>query len=84
MRDEARKVTLGMLKDQALSGSGYFGTSIGQTHMPVWKMTAAQRTAPWDIPPADRQQISEALQRAGKPVDENTIQAVYKNAQGVH
>jgi hypothetical protein len=83
MREEARKVTLGMLKDQALSGSGYFGTSVGQTHLPVWKMSAEQRAAPWDIPAADRQQITQALQRAGKPITEDAIQSVYKNAQGV-
>jgi hypothetical protein len=83
MREQARSITLGMLKDQALSGSGYFGTTIGQTHMPVWKMTADQRAAPWAIPDAERAQIVDALKRANQPVTEDAIQAVYKKAQGV-
>lgn len=83
MRDQARTITLGMLKDQALSGTGYFGSSVGQTHMPIWKMTSAQRTAPWDVPDADRQQIVDSLTRAGLPASEDNIQRAYKAAQGV-
>ena len=72
-----------MLKDRALSGTGVFGTSIGQTRKPVFEMTPAERAAPWEIPPADRAQIIEALKAQGKPVDEATIQRRYKFVNGV-
>jgi hypothetical protein len=83
MREEARKLTLGMLKDQALAGTGYFGTSVGQSHMPVWKMNAEQKAAPWDIPQAEREQITQALTKRGLPVTEDAVQRAYKLAQGV-
>lgn len=83
MSEEARKITLGMLKDQALAGTGYFGTSFGQTHKPIWKMKPEERQAPWDIPATERQQITEALKRAGRPSSEDAVQSVYKASQGM-
>ena len=83
-REEARKITAGALKDQALAGTGYFGTSIGRTHMPVYKMTPEQRAAPWVIPDADRAQIKASLQKQGLPASEDLIQRAYKINQGVH
>lgn len=82
-RDDARTITQGLLRDQALSGSGYFGTSFGETHMPVYKMTPEQRAAPWSVPDTDRAQIVQSLQRKGMPVTESNIQRVYKASQGI-
>jgi hypothetical protein len=84
MREQARAITLGALKDQALSGTGYFGTTIGQTHKRVYEMSPDERAAPWAIPATDRQQITDSLKRQGLPTDEATIQRVYKTSQGVH
>jgi hypothetical protein len=83
MREEARKITMGMLKDQALAGTGYFGTSIGQSHMPVWKMTPAQRSAAWDIPDTDRQSITAKLKASGMPITDDNVQLYYKLSQGM-
>lgn len=82
-RDDARSITQGLLRDQALSGSGYFGSSFGETHMPVYRMTPEQRQAPWSVPDTDRGQIVQSLQRKGMPVTESNIQRVYKASQGV-
>lgn len=79
----ARELTLGLLKDQALSGSGWFGSGVGQTHMPVWKMTPEQRDANWEIPAGERQQIMQSLIRAKVPTTEVNIQRAYKAKQGV-
>jgi hypothetical protein len=83
MREEARKITLGMVKDQALAGTGYFGTTIGQKHMPVWKMSQEQRAAPWDIPDNERKSIADKLKAGGMPVTDDNIQMYYKLSQGV-
>lgn len=80
-REQARQVTMGLLKDQALSGTGLFG--LGMTHKPVWKMTPDERKANWEVPTADRQQIVESLKRKGMPVTEDNIQRAYKYSQGV-
>jgi len=81
--ERMREIGQGMLKDRALSGTGIFGTSLGQTRKPVFEMTPAERAAPWEIPPADRAQVIEALKAQGKPVDEATIQRRYKFVNGV-
>jgi hypothetical protein len=83
MREEARKITLGMVKDQALAGTGYFGTTIGQKHKPVWKMTPEERAAPWDIPDNDRKSIADKLKAGGLPITDDNIQTYYKLSQGV-
>lgn len=83
-RDEARSIALGSLKDQALAGTGYFGTTIGQTHMPAWKMAPEQRAADWDIPAQDRSGITQSLRNNGLPVTEANIQRAYKLSKGVH
>lgn len=83
MREEARKLTLGLLKDQALAGTGFFGTTVGQSHKPVWKMTAEERAAPWDIPATERKAISDKLKAAGLPASEENIQTYFKLSQGV-
>jgi len=82
-REEARQIGAGLLKDQALSGTGWFGTSVGNSHKPVYQMTPEERAKPWEIPPGDRAQIIEALKAQGKPVDEATIQRRYKFVNGV-
>lgn len=82
-RDEARAITMGMLKDHALTGTGYFGTSVGQTHVPVWQMSPEQRAANWEIPQDERAQISASLTKAGLSITEVNIQRAYKLAKGV-
>jgi hypothetical protein len=82
MREEARKITAGAVKDQALANTGIFGMM--QTHMPVYKMTPEQRAAPWTIPATDRAQIQSSLQKSGMPVTEDNIQRAYKRNQGVY
>lgn len=82
-REEARQVAMGVLKDQALAGTGYFGTSFLQTHKPVWQMTSQERAANWTIPDTDRLAIKASLARQGLPPSEENIQRVYKRAQGV-
>ena len=81
--ERMREIGQGMLKDQALSGTGWFGSGVGLTHKPVYQMTAEERTAPWEIPPDARAQVIAALKAQGKPVDEATIQRRYKFVNGV-
>lgn len=78
-QDEARGIALGMLKDQALAGTGIGG--FFQTHAPVWKMTPEQINAPWVVPDTDKQQIAQALKAKGRPVTDDAIQAIYKAKQ---
>lgn len=78
-QDEARSIALGMLKDQTLAGTGIGG--FFQSHAPVWKMTPEQINAPWVVPPADKQQITDALKAKGRPVTDDAIQAIYKAKQ---
>lgn len=82
-REQARGIALGHLKDQALANTGYFGTSVGQTHKPVYQMTPEERAKPWVIPEGDRAQIKASLQRQGLPASEDNIQRAYKLNQGV-
>lgn len=81
--EESRTIMLGHLKDQALANTGYFGTTWGQVHKRVYEMPPDERAKPWVIPDTDRNQIKASLQRQGLPVDEATIQRVYKASQGV-
>jgi len=78
-RDEARQIGLGLLKDQTLTGTGWFI----DTHKPVWQMTPQERAAPWTIPDADRAQITQALRNRKQPVTEDAIQRLYKYTQGL-
>lgn len=78
MREEARKITLGMLKDQTLSNSGW----IWDTKLPIWKMTPEQRAASWTITDADRTRIKGQLAAGGMPATEANIQQYYKLEQG--
>jgi hypothetical protein len=90
---EARDITLNHTKNQTLGIDGIFawvyGHSMGlipglaQESKPPWQMTDEEKARDWAIPNNDRQQIVQALTKAGQPTDEVTIQRVYKRAQGV-
>lgn len=78
---EAKDIALASVRDQALSGTGYFGYF--QDHAPVYQMTPEQRAADWAIPPADRASITASLARANMPATEANIQRVFKLSKGV-
>lgn len=81
--EQARDIALGSLKDQALSGTGYFGTTIGLSHMPVWKMTPDQKAASWAIPDSERTAIMQSLKKSGLPATDANVQRAYKLSKGV-
>lgn len=83
-RDEARNIALGILKDQALSGTGYFNDSFGVTHKPAWQMTPDEKAANWKVPDADRTQIIQSLNKNGIKPTEQAIQRAYKMSKGVY
>ena len=80
-RDEARGVALGLMKDQALSGTGVGG--FFQTTLPPWKMSDEQRGADWVVPDADRTQIVASLTKRGLPANDVNIQLAYKLKNGM-
>jgi hypothetical protein len=80
-RDEARGVALGLMKDQALSGTGVGG--FFQTTLPPWKMSDEQRGADWVVPDADRTQIVASLTKRGLPANDANIQLAYKLKNGM-
>lgn len=82
-REEARKITLGMLKDQALAGTQTIPIFGSNTHKRVYQMTPEERRANWVVPDADRQLISDSLKRQGLAATEDNIQRAYKLSQGV-
>jgi len=77
--DRLRQITLGYLNPSTLKDSGL----IWDTKKPVYEMTPEEKLQQWEIPDADRAQITEALQRNGIPVSEAAIQMYYKRGQGV-
>lgn len=81
--EDARRAALGLLKDQSLSGTGWFGTSVGLTHKPVYQMTPEEKAKDWEVPDTDRLQIQQSLRRKGVPVTEANIQRTYKLGKGV-
>lgn len=82
-RDEAAGIARGMLKDATLAGTGWFGSKMGETTEKVYKMTPAERAAPWEIPPALRPTIEAKLKAGGLPVTEANVQRYYKLTFGV-
>lgn len=76
--ERLREITLGMLKDQALSGTGW----IWNTKKPVYQMTPEEKTQAWDVPDADKAQITAELQKRKLPVTDAAIQYWYKKKQG--
>lgn len=82
-REQARDITLGLLKEEALSGSGYFHDSFGVKKRRVFEMTPEEKAAPWTIPAADRAEIIASLKRQRQPVTEANIQVVFKMQHGV-
>lgn len=85
IREEARKIALGALKDETLTGTGFSvnGSTYFQTKLPIWKMSSEQRTAQWDISDADRTRIKAQLTAGGMPSSEANIQQYYKLEKGV-
>lgn len=82
-REEARKITLGMLKDQALAGTQTIPIFGSNTHKRVYSMTPEERRANWVVPDSDRKLISDSLTRQGLAPTEDNIQRAYKLSQGV-
>jgi hypothetical protein len=68
--EEARTIGLGLLKQQTLAGSGYFGTSFGQEKGPAYKLVEK-------VPAEDRALITQALQARGLPVTPAAILDLY-------
>ena len=82
-REEARKITFGLLKDQALAGTQTIPIIGSNTHKRVLNMTPEERRANWVIPDTERSAIADSLRRKNEPVTEDKIQQIYKLSQGV-
>ena len=84
--DQAKEIALGMLKDQALAGTGYFGSPMGISHTTPFQMTPAQRAADWEIPAADGAAILKSYQstHGGKSPSNAEMQQRYKMRQGIY
>jgi hypothetical protein len=78
---QAGDIARGLVKTQALAGTGVFG--LFQTKVPAWKMTDTQRQANWEVPDAERAKIVADLAAAGRKADDATVQRLYKMKMGV-
>lgn len=81
---QANDIALGVLKDQALSGTGYFGTANGRTPIPAYQSPLDARQGLLNIPDADRNAIRNSLIKNGMPVSEANILRLYKMGKGAH
>ena len=71
--DEAKALVQGMVKQQALAGTGIFG--FFQTKGPAYRVAA-------DIPEAARMQIEDALRSRGRPVTPQAVLDLYNRKKG--
>lgn len=80
--EEARDITLGLLKEETLAGTGVWG--LGMTARRPYEMSDEQLAQPWVIPADARAEIVTALRKKQQPTTEENIQRVFKMHHGVY